>query len=475
MIQDNAPLWEALCAYRQRGVIPFHTPGHKLRGEIFPRLQAHLGSGIFQLDPSDEIEDLALDHDFERALEAAQQLAAQLFGAAHTLFLVNGTTSGLHYLLYSVSGKLVIPRFSHQAVYTGALLAGNECIYLPVRFDPEWQIPLPPTAAELERAAADHSPAAVVFTHPTYYGTCAELEELVVKTHQLGALAVIDEAHGGHFRFSPVLPDPGLAAGADGVVQSTHKTLGSLTQTSMLHVQSDELHHLVRRARRILETTSPSLVFLAVIDEVRRSLHERGSELVGRAVELAHCCSARLERIPGVQVLPSQLRHDPTKIVFSLRELGLTGIQLEGILRRDYNIQVELSDYFNVIALVTLGDTPETIEQLCRAVEGVVERAGHLGGRKLRLPDLSYPPLPEQALPMGKAVRRSWEAVSLRQAVGRVSAEFVTPYPPGVPILVPGEVVSRDTAAYLEWCLRLGWPIRGMEGVALYVIKDNAL
>ena len=242
----------------------------------------------------------------------------------------------------------------------------------------------------------------------------------------------------------------------------------------MLHVQSDELHHLVRRARRILETTSPSLVFLAVIDEVRRSLHERGSELVGRAVELAHCCSARLERIPGVQVLPSQLRHDPTKIVFSLRELGLTGIQLEGILRRDYNIQVELSDYFNVIALVTLGDTPETIEQLCRAVEGVVERAGHLGGRKLRLPDLSYPPLPEQALPWGRRC-----AVPGRRCLsGRQSAvlcRVVTPYPPGVPILVPGEVVSRDTAAYLEWCLRLGWPIRGMEGVALYVIKDNAL
>ena len=233
------------------------------------------------------------------------------------------------------------------------MLSGSECLYIPAQFDPEWQIPLPPTVEALRRVALGQSLSAAVFTHPTYYGTCAQLEELIAEVHRLGAYAFVDEA-GATFVFTQ-LASTGLEAQADGVVQSTHKNLGSLTQTSMLHSASGEVYDLASRARQILETTSPSLVFLAVLDEVRRTLHERGQELVSNALELARSVSARLESVPGVLVLPDHLRHDPTKVVFSLRELGLTGIQLEGLLRRDYNIQVELSDYYNVIALITLG------------------------------------------------------------------------------------------------------------------------
>jgi lysine decarboxylase len=475
LLQSAAPLWEALCSYKDKGVLPFHTPGHKLRGDLFPRLIEELGPGVFQLDPSDEVEDITINHDFHRALEAAQQLAAQLFGAAYTLFLVNGTTSGLHYLLHFMEGAVAIPRFSHQAVYTGAMLSGSECLYIPAQFDPEWQIPLPPTVEALRRVALGQSLSAAVFTHPTYYGTCAQLEELIAEVHRLGAYAFVDEAHGGHFRFSLNLPSTGLEAQADGVVQSTHKNLGSLTQTSMLHSASGEVYDLASRARQILETTSPSLVFLAVLDEVRRTLHERGQELVSNALELARSVSARLESVPGVLVLPDHLRHDPTKVVFSLRELGLTGIQLEGLLRRDYNIQVELSDYYNVIALITLGDTEERVNRLCSAVEDLARRARHLGGPPLPVHQVSYPPLPKQALGMRDAVRRQWEAVPLKAAQGRVSAAFVTPYPPGVPLLVPGEVVSREVVEYLQWCLGLGWPIRGLDGLTVSVIKDNAV
>lgn len=471
--QKDAPLWEALCAYRRQRVIPFHTPGHKLRGDLFPRITEQLGSGLFELDPSDEIEDLMLEHDFHRALEAAQKLAAQFFGAANTLFLVSGTTSGLHYLLYFTAGPIVIPRFSHQAVYTGALLSGNQCLYIPARLDPEWQIPLPPTVEEFAQAAGGQQPAAAVFTHPTYYGTCGELQELVAEAHQMGAYAFIDEAHGGHFCLSHSLPASGLEAGGDGVVQSTHKTLGSLTQTSMLHAASEELYELARRARQIMETTSPSLVFLAVLDEVRRSLFERGRDLIATALELAHFCSRRLESIPGVRVLPGHLRRDPTKIVFTLRDLGLTGLQVEGLLRRDYNIQVELSDFFNVIALITLGDTEERVQRLCWAVEDLAQRAKHLGGRALSLPNLGYPPLPRSAMSMAQAVRMPGENVPLKAAVGRIAAGFVTPYPPGVPLLVPGEVVSPEVVEYLEWCLSLGWSVRGLADLGISVLKDN--
>lgn len=478
MSQNRSPLWEALCAYRHRGVVPFHTPGHKLSGSIFPRLEAELGAGIFALDPSDEIESIELGHDFELALEAAQELAAQLFGASHSLFLVNGTTSGLHYLLYFVDRPVVIPRFSHLSVYTGVMLSGSEAIYLPVSFDPEWQIPLPPTPEELLQKVLDKDIGAAVFTHPTYYGTCGQLPELISAVQKKGAWVFVDEAHGGHFCFSPLFPVSGLEAGADGVAQSTHKALGSLTQTSMLHVRSFELYQMAKRARQILETTSPSLVFLGVLDEVRRTLSEQGRLLSERCLELGLTCYERLSKIPGVRVLPPHLRSDPTKVVFSLRELGINGIQLEGLLRREYNIQVELSDYYNVIALVTIGDTQETIEQLCRAVEQVTQRAGHFGGSPLSLPQFSYPALPSVEMSMGRAVRLPVEPVSLKEAVGRVSGSFVTPYPPGVPVLVPGELITLETAEYLEWCLSLGWPIRGMEAagetMSLSVIKDNA-
>jgi len=433
-----------------------------------------LGPGVFELDPCDEVEDETLEHDFHRALEAAENLAAQLFAADHTLFLVNGTTSGLHYLLSLMTGTIVIPRFSHQAVYTGTMLSGSECVYIPVRFDHEWLIPLPPTVDEFLQAASGKRVTAAVFTNPTYYGTCAELPQLIEAAHSLGAYAFADEAHGGHFCFSPRLPMTGLAAGADAVVQSTHKNLGSLTQTSMLHIRGEELYDLARRARRVLETTSPSLLLLGVLDEVRRSLAERGRELVEHTVELAEYCSARLEALPGVQVLPRTLRRDPTKIVFSLRAAGLTGIQLEALLRRDYNIQVEFSDYYNVIVLMTLGDTKAGVDRLCSAVEDIIGRAKHLGGRPLPLPRFEYPALPPQALPMGLAVRQRCENVPLQEAKGRIAGGFVTPYPPGVPVLVPGEVVSAEAADYLQWCLQLGWPVRGVEGMTISVIKDNA-
>ena len=479
LTQNKAPLWEALCAYRKHRIVPFHTPGHKLRADLFPRLEEQLGSGTFALDPSDEIESLDFDHDFEAALEAAQELAAQLFNADNTLFLVNGTTSGLHYLLYFMSGPVVIPRFSHQSVYTGVMLSGSESIYLPARFDPHWQIPLQPSPDEFSYHVSGRNPAAAVFTHPTYYGTCGQLADLIQRVHQEGALAFVDEAHGGHFHFSRHYPQTALAAGADGVAQSTHKTLGSLTQTSMLHVRSKELYQQVKKARHILETTSPSLVFLAVLDEVRRTLYERGQILVEDALALAEGCCAELETIPGVEVLPPHLRSDPTKVVFSLRKLGLTGIQLEGLLRKDYNIQVELSDYYNVIALITIGDSQDQVTRLCEAIRLIAKRAGHLGGSALKRPKFSYPELPEVVFPTGKAVRLPCEVVPLTEAEGRVSGSFVTPYPPGVPLLVPGELVSQDTIAYLRWCISLGWPIRGLEGsapnLALSVIKDNAI
>ena len=473
MKQNQAPLWNALLAYKDKQVVPFHTPGHKLRSGVFSNIHRELGEGFFALDPSDEVESVYYDNDFEAALEDAQRLAAQLFGAEDSLFLVNGTTGGLHYLLAPTTGTVIVPRFSHQAVYSGLILSAGAVSYIPTQYDSEWQIPLPPSPEQFQSLVSRKQCEAVVLTYPTYYGTTPDISAIVETAGEHDVMVFLDEAHGGHFTFSSELPKSGLSYGVDAVVQSTHKTLGSFTQTSMLHSSNSLWFQKVLQARNVLQTTSPSLVFLAVLDEVRRTLAERGTLLVERSLYLAGECRKKLSRIPFIQLLPEHLQSDPTKIVFSLREIGLTGIAVERLLRTDYNIQVELSDYYNVLALITLGDTEASISRLVEALRDIVERRSHLGGIPLPQHHAEFPPLPEAVLSLRQAFFKDGEMVGLTECIGRVSGGFVTPYPPGVPVVVPGEIITPEIVEYLTWCSQIGWFVRGLEGEKLLVIKDN--
>ena len=473
MKQHQAPLWDALAAYRDKQVLPFHTPGHKLRSGVFSTIRDELGEGFFALDPSDEVESEPYGNDFEAVLEEAQKLAAQLFGAQNSLFLVNGTTGGLHYLLAPTTGTVIVPRFSHQAVYSGLALSEGAISYIPTQYDPEWQIPLPPSPDQFESLLTQNNCQAVVLTYPTYYGTVPDLSTFVNVAEEHQVMVFVDEAHGGHFRFSSKLPKPALSYGVDGVVQSTHKTLGSFTQTSMLHSNNPIWYEKVLQARDVLQTTSPSLVFLAVLDEVRRTLAEKGQSLVENTLYLAHECRRELSQIPLLQLLPECLQSDPTKIVFSLREIGLTGIAVERLLRTDYNIQVELSDYYNVLALITLGDTKTSIRRLIEAIRDIVDRRSHLGSTPLPRHKVDFPPLPKAVMSLREAFFIDVELAGITDSIGRVSGGFVTPYPPGVPVVVPGEIITAEIVEYLLWCLQIGWPVRGVEGKKMSVIKDN--
>ncbi len=471
---QTAPFWDALTAYQAKGVIPFHTPGHKLHGGPFSNIEAKLGSGVFALDPSDQIENIEIDHDFEVALRAAEQLAAELFGASNSLFSVNGTTGGLHYLLMPTKGPVLIPRFSHQAVYSSMILSQGQAVYIPASYDPDWLVPLPPQADQVEAALSRTKAEALVLTNPTYYGTVADLKTLIGLAKEHDVLVFADEAHGGHFCFSDQLPATALESGADGVVQSTHKTLGSLTQTSMIHSNNAAWFTKVAQAKRALQTTSPSFVFYAVLDEVRRVLAVSGRALVGQTLELSAFCRKELSKIDGVELLPAYLQADPTKIVVSLRKLGITGIELESILRIDYNIQVELSDYYSVLALITLGDTKESVARLIDAISNLAGRRGHLGSRPLPRNVLDVPALPPIVYSLREAFFMEKEIVSLHEAKGRISGGFLTPYPPGVPAIAPGEQFTTDIIEYILWCNSINWPVRGlMPGQKVVLIEDN--
>ena len=371
-------------------------------------------------------------------------------------------------------GKVVIPRFSHQAVYSAMTLAQGQAVYLPASYDPEWLVPLPPSISEVESIFASCQPEVLVITNPTYYGTVSRLREIVSFAKQHNVLTFVDEAHGGHFQFSGELPATGLACGADAVVQSTHKTLGSFTQTSMLHCNNNSWFSKAVQARQVLQTTSPSMVFLAVLDEVRRVLAQQGHLLVANAVELGYECTKQLAQIPYVEVLPGHLQSDPTKIVFSLRKLGLTGIDVERILRLDYNIQVELSNYYAVLALITVGDDPNTVNRLVNAVRDLVGRRAHLGTEPLKHHFLEFPELPPIALSLREGFFSEKEHIPLCDAIGRISGGFLTPYPPGVPVIAPGEQFTSDIVEYLQWCLRINWRVRGLlPGQKVVALKDN--
>lgn len=472
MKQSQTPLWTSLKAYNSSKITPFHTPGHKLNPGPFTRLEEVLGPGFFQLDPSDEIHDPNLNHDFELALKFAEQLAADLFGAQDSLFLVNGTTGGLHYLLMPTTGPVIIPRFSHQAVYSALMLAQAESVYLEADYDPDWLIPLQPRPNQVKKVLAEKQCQALLITHPTYYGTVSELSEIIHLAKKHGVLVFADEAHGGHFLFSNQLPETALASGADAVVQSTHKTLGSFTQTSMLHSNNHDWFSKAIQAKQILETTSPSLVFLAALDEVRRVLAMQGPNLIEHSLELARNLTKELDEIPFLELLPAYLQSDPSKVIFSLRSLGLTGIELERILRLDYNIQVELSDYYSVLALISFGDTKQSIEKLVKAVRDIVDRRSHLGQGAVPHFRLDYPSLPPIRSNLRETFFRTQEIIPLEKARGRISGSFLTPYPPGVPIIVPGEEFTADIVDYLSWCKQLNWSIRGlMEGQKVAVLK----
>lgn len=473
MDQSCAPLWEAIVEYANKSVIPFHTPGHKLRSGVFPHIDKILGTSLWALDASDEVEDITNNHSFKQVLKLAETLAGELFNSYAARFLINGTSGGIHSMLLGLTGKIVIPRFSHQSVYGGLILSEAEPIYLAAKIDSEWNIPLPPTFEEIKQVLEHGKNIETIFlTYPTYYGTTTELEKILKLKKQHEVAIFVDEAHGSHFRFSPELPESAVDLKADLVVHSTHKTLGTLTQSSLLHINNPDLEAKIDTALTVLQSTSPSLILLGVIDAVRRELALSGKALVENAVRLGNYIRDRLKCIDGVKVAPSRITNDPTKILFNLNEIGLSGLEVETRLRYDYNIQVELSDYYNVLALITIGDTEQSVESFLAAVDDLVRR---FSGNK-PLPKLSVPyylAIPQKVFSMRRAICNQSEMTALSQAENRIAADFLIPYPPGVPVIVPGEVISSDLIDYLKSCYKNGWEVRGMREENLMVIKEH--
>lgn len=440
-----------------------HVPGHKM-GRAAPDAWRHfLGDQALSIDLTEApgLDDL---HAPEGAIAEAQALAAEAFGAERSFFLVGGTTAGLHGLILAACqpGEAVaVPRHAHRSILGAMILAEVRPHWVRVAFDPELGVATHLDSASLAGALPGASAALLV--HPTYYGIASRLTEEIAQIHRQGIPALVDEAHGSHFGLHPALPPSALSLGADGVVQSIHKTGGSLTQSSLCHLgRGGRLaESRLREMLRLVQSTSPSYLLMASLDLARRELALTGAAAWERAVELALAARHQLEGLRGIRVHPSD---DPTKLLIDVRGRKITGFQAADHLWEQAGVAVEASGLTYILAVLSPGDSPESIAELVRAVDALPT-----GDRAPALPP--EPPWPEVVLSPREAYLGPKDALPLRQAVGRIAAELVAPYPPGIPVVAPGERLTADVVAYLEQAVAAGYHLQGPADPHLHSIQ----
>jgi len=471
-LQTTTPLLNALCAAIEQPCAAFHTPGHK-RGQGTPEnLKSLLGAAVFEADLPELPE---LDNLFapEGAILQAQILAAEAFGAEQTWFLVNGTTCGIEAAILATCNpgdKLVLPRNAHQAAIAALILSGAVPIFAEPAYDSTWGIAHSMTAAAVAIALEQHPDAkAVMMVYPTYYGACGEIEAIAQIAHQSHIPLLVDEAHGAHFAFHPHLPIAALAAGADLTVQSTHKVLAALTQASMLHVQGDRIdRQRLSKALQLVQSTSPSYLLLASLDAARQQMATQGHALMSRTLELADRARTQISQIPGLSVLQPGcstagcVAFDPTRLTVAVSHIGLTGFEADEILHQTLGVTAELPGLQHLMFMVTLGNTEQDIERLVNGLKTLADRAVGQLENQLNISRPVAPiaptltPLSPRAAFFAKA-----ETLPIGQTFNRISAELVCPYPPGIPVLFPGEVVTEGAIAYLQQVIVAGGVITG--------------
>lgn len=478
MPQDKSPLFTAVKNYVKAGITPFHVPGHK-QGYGLPAFREYIGERAMAMDLTclPDIDNICNP---TGVIAEAEALAAEALGADQAFFLVNGTTSGIQTMILTVcqpGDKIIVPRNAHKSVLGGLILSGAYPVYVNPEVNHEFGISMGITPEAVELALQQHPNArAVLVIHPSYYGTTSDVAGIVRVSHSFGVPVLADEAHGAHFAFHPDLPPPAIAAGADMVASSTHKLLGSLTQSSMLLLREGLVSaSRVKAVLNLMQTTSPSYLLLCSLDLARQQMATRGEELLDRVLAMAAWVRQELGEVPEINLLdasvagtPGCKELDPTKIVVNVRNLGLSGYQVEDILRQQYCLQVELSDLYNVLNLITIGDTWETVKLLAGAIKDI---AGTGLGQKLVKLTPHLPRLPQVSVLPREAFYGQTIIVPLREAAGEISGEIITAYPPGIPIICPGETLTQEIIDYVNFLKKENADLQGLEDQSFEYIK----
>ncbi|MBQ1504633.1 MAG: aminotransferase class V-fold PLP-dependent enzyme [Oscillospiraceae bacterium] len=466
--QHRAPIYEALENFRQMRVVPFDVPGHK-RGRGNPELTAFLGQQCVGVDVNSMKPLDNLCHPIS-VIREAEILAADAFGAANAFLMVGGTTSSVQSMVLSAckrGDEIILPRNVHRSVINALVLCGAIPVYVNPEVDQRLGISLGMKREQVAKAIAEHPNAvAVLVNNPTYYGICSDLRAITEMAHKAGMLCLADEAHGTHFYFGENLPVSAMAAGADMSAVSMHKSGGSLTQSSFLLTGPGVSAGHVRQIINLTQTTSGSYLLMSSLDISRRNLALRGDEIFRRVVEMAEYAREEVNAIGGYYAFGKELidrnaiyDFDTTKLSIHTRDIGLAGIEVYDILRDEYDIQIEFGDIGNILAYLSIGDRPQELERLVSALAEIRRRYVRDSSGLLKQEYID----PEVVTSPQEAFYASKKSIPLRESAGCVCSEFVMCYPPGIPILAPGERITPQILDYIEYARVKGCSLTGPE------------
>lgn len=479
MRQTQTPLFDTLLNHAKNRVVSFHTPGHKNGRGIDPRLRAFTGRNLYYMDVTvfPEVDSL---HDPQGPIKKAQQLMARAYGVEHSFFLVNGSSVGNMIMLMSACGpgdSVIISRNAHKSTMAGVVMSGVWPIWIQPKVDQNLDILFDSSAEQIEDALDKYPEAKAVFvTSPTYNGVTTDLVKIAELCHSRGKILLVDEAHGPHLKFHKNLPISAVEAGADMCVQSTHKILSALSQGSVLHVQSDLIDiSRVRHIVSMVQTTSPQYVTLASLDMARRQAVMQGEKMLGRVMRWGEEGRARINTLKHFTCITRKdiqdrgYDMDVTKLTINVTRTGLSGNEVEDILAKEYKVQVDAADLFNMIAIMGIGSDKSDVKRL---VDGLAEIDHKYHGTAqnwlLEIPTLTTEMV---MLPREVFLSSTPKRVPLSKAAGHISAQTLTPYPPGIPVLIPGERITRNIVEYLQHLSGKDIRVVGQEGDVLRSIK----
>lgn len=459
MDQKKTPLFDAIVEYNEKKPAYFRIPGHRYENGINPKWRELVGDRIFGFDLTETplTDDL---HNPSGAILEAEKLASELWGSDNTYFLVNGSTCGNETMVITTAcqGETVcIPRNAHKSALMGLTISGAKPVYITPQVDEKWGLQGGITPEQAEEMFREHPECkGMMVVSPSYYGVASDIKALADVCHKHGAILMVDEAHGAHCYFSDKLPGGAIAQGADMCTQSIHKVSGSFTQSSMLHVKSDLVNKAFLESNlHLVQSTSPSYLLMTSLDMARNYMATEGTMMIDTALELANDARAKINKLSGVRCATREdlegkagiYKLDETRLTISAAEIGITGFALKQMLFDEYSCDVELADYRNVLAIVTFANNADDLDRLVDALADIAEkhRDGKPIGKANTLP--KQPPYvisPRDAY-FGKKRRVKWA-----DCRGKVMAEMIAPYPPGIPIIYQGESMTEDVWEYLD-------------------------
>ncbi|MBN1041315.1 aminotransferase class I/II-fold pyridoxal phosphate-dependent enzyme [Clostridium botulinum] len=465
---SKAPIYEALMKYKKARVVPFDVPGHK-QGRGNPMLKEFLGEQCLSVDVNSMKPLDNLCHPVS-VINDAECLAADAFGSKHAFFMVNGTTSAVQAMVMSVckrGEKVIMPRNVHRSAINALVISGTIPVYINPGVNKKLGIPLGMSVEDVKRAIKKNPDSkAILVNNPTYYGICSNLREITRLAHEHGMYVLVDEAHGTHFYFGEDMPVSAIEAGADMAAVSMHKTGGSLTQSSFLLLNCDLKVGYVRQIINLTQTTSGSYLLMSSLDLARRDLVLNGKEIFKKVKKLAQYARDEINKIDGYYAFSEELidkdsvfDFDKTKLSVFTRDIGLAGIEVYDILRDEYGIQIELGDIANILAIISVGDGALTIERLISALSEIKrlyskDKSGMFDHEYIN---------PEVILTPQEAFYSPKISIPMSEGAGKVCAEFVMCYPPGIPILAPGEKITKEILDYISYAKEKGCFLTGTE------------